>query len=202
MPRNLGAAAHEWHGKVGRKQRGPAERPIDEVGNGGAVRRHLVEPPCAPDVERLAPARQRCVRRSQRGKRPFLRADDSRRVIGIGREFQPDRCCLTEHRSELVIEERQPIASTSAIARLPPQVVGSGADQAVPGHEVVIEERQWTIGGKCGEPEREAGQLHRHRIHVDAVETARCNLAPERRPIGCGDIRRMPAALHHQCLLE
>jgi hypothetical protein len=43
----------------------------------------------------------------------------------------------------------------------------------------MIEERQRPVGGKRGQPEREPGELHGHRVEVDAEQTARCDISPQ-----------------------
>ena len=63
-------------------------------------------------------------------------------------------------------------------------VLGSGADEAVAGNEVVIEKREWLVCRERRQPQREPRELHRHRIEVNAKKTARGDLATERHAIG------------------
>ena len=63
------------------------------------------------------------------------------------------------------------------------------ADQAVAADEVVIEKRQRLVGRQRREPQRQARQLHRRRIQVDAEEASLRDEPPEQRAIHFVDIR-------------
>ena len=86
----------------------------------------------------------------------------------------PDR--LLEDRREMFCrEERQLLLAATACCAasgLAPDIVGRRADEAVAGNEMVIEERQRLVGGERGEPDRQPGELHGHRVEVHAKETA------------------------------
>ena len=51
-------------------------------------------------------------------------------------------------------------------------LVAVEADQAVAAFERVVEEGELVVAGERGEPEREPGEVHGHRVSVDAVEAA------------------------------
>ena len=51
-------------------------------------------------------------------------------------------------------------------------LVAIEADQAVAAFEGVVEEGELVVAGERGEPEREPGEVHRHRVSVDAVKAA------------------------------
>ena len=49
---------------------------------------------------------------------------------------------------------------------------GVEADEAVAGAQRVVEEGEWVLARQRREPERELGEVHGHRVLVDAVEAA------------------------------
>src|SRR5688572_22434088 len=102
---------------------------------------------------------------------------------------------MRKRRRQLVsVEQRQAFRALAPCSstRLAAHVLGSGADQAVPGHEMMIEKGQRLVGSKRREPQRQTRELDGHRIQIDAEEAARRNLAPEGHSIGGGDVVGMP----------
>ena len=58
------------------------------------------------------------------------------------------------------------------------------AEQAVAHLQPMIEEAERPIAGERGQPQRQPGELHGHRIQVDAVQTAFGHGSADRRPFG------------------
>ena len=142
----------------------------------GSLRAHaVVEPAGAPQVGDRLPPRQRCAGRLE-----------SRRTAVPSRE--PVRSCLRARRAAssrdvtaaptIALErQRRRTAAADAEAAAParaslPDVGDAGADQAVAGAQVMIEERQRTVARQRGQPQRQPRQLHRHRIEVHAEQAA------------------------------
>ena len=72
------------------------------------------------------------------------------------------------------------------------------AEQAVADLQPVIEKAERTISGERGEPQREARELDRHRVEVDAVQDALGDRPPHPDPVGFTDVGRMTASGPHQ----
>jgi hypothetical protein len=84
---------------------------------------------------------------------------------------------------------------------LAPEVGRRRADQAVAGHEPVVQERQRLVRGKRGEPQRQPRDLHGCRVQIDAEQTPLRDLASKRDALRCAHVGSVPPAITNQCLL-
>ncbi len=66
---------------------------------------------------------------------------------------------------------------------LPREIAKAGANKTVADGQVMIEKRQRPIGGERRQPQRQPRELHRHRIEIDAVETALGDGPPQMDPL-------------------
>ena len=206
-------------GRVGRgsaasstMRSGSAQRPSSsravELAKRAAVGRRAVrpEPAGAPEVEETRPASRAttpcaCSAASVRSFSRTMAAESS----GSHRQPQPDAGSRARRPTTDVSSGNSGSSSWRRPRAAPPpgwrrEIVGRRADQAVAGDEVVVEKRQRLVGGERGQPEREPRQLHRHRIEVHAEQTARRDLAPQRRAVGGRDVVRVPRAFLDQRL--
>ena len=158
-------------------------------------------PACAPEIGHRFPVARLCaVHRGGvlfRGRhRPCRRA--CRRASGARRPraqaTAPDR----RRRRAASTHGSRRRAREPGAWRLSCDVDGRCADQAVAADEVVIEKRQRLAGRKRREPEREARELHRRRIQVDAEETSLRDDPPEHRAVRFVDIRLAGRAVANQ----
>jgi hypothetical protein len=69
-----------------------------------------------------------------------------------------------------------------------------GAEQAVADLQAVIEKAERAIRCQRREPQRQTCELHRHRVEIDAVETAFGDRSPDARAVGVTDVGRVAGA--------
>ena len=193
------------HGGVRRERARAIQQPADEIEEHGAIRRRALipEPGSAPEIERLGPVRQRRAPRLQRLDRSFLRPHDRHCIVRLGGDLRHDGGRVRQRLGQVaLVEQRQSFlaSSASATTRLSAQIFRGGADEAVSRDEVVIEERERFVGREGCEPQRQARQLHGHRIQVDPEQASRRNLAPKGHAIGRRDVVRVPLAFLNECV--
>ena len=155
------------------------------------------EPGGAPEMRHLLPPRQRRIARGQRGIRALLRAHLLDRVVRQRLEREAHRQRVAHRvRNRFVLEQRKAVRRTRGAPhdRRPPELREPGAEQAVAGLQAMIEEAQRTIGGERREPERQARELHRHRVEIDAVQAAFGDRASNGRAFRLADVARETAA--------
>ena len=97
------------------------------------------------------------------------------------RRARTDTSALDHSNSDV---ERQRSGPAALGRRSRKHVERRGADQAVAGHQVMIEKRQRPICGQRRQPHRKLRQLHRHRVAVDAEQASACDQATCRGAIG------------------
>ena len=72
------------------------------------------------------------------------------------------------------------------------------ASEAVACLQMVIEERQRPVGRERGEPERQTGELHGHRVDVDAEQASLGESAPRGHSFGLAEISRPASAASNE----
>ncbi len=74
------------------------------------------------------------------------------------------------------------------------QVREPRAHQAVAGLQMVVQKRERPVGGKRRQPQRETGELHGHRVQVDAVQAALGDAPADRGLFGGTEIGRVASS--------
>src|SRR5207237_883728 len=155
------------------------------------------EPCGAPRIGEPAPQCERTAAAVERGQHVLLRSDRDRGVVRLRGHREARKDGGREAPVQLVcIEEWKGAASRGSAPppdrRLPVDIARRRSRETVSGTQMMIEERQWPIGGERAQPEREARELHRGWIEVDAVEAALRDSAAEG-----GAVRRTDVARRH-----
>src|SRR5687767_15519708 len=124
----------------------------------------------------------------ERGKRLFLDVNAIGGVIRIAREFEAGADRLLQDwadwRAGKEREKLGPASAFHAALWLPPHIVQVGADEAVPGHELVIEKGERFVCGQADRPDRQPGKLDGDRVQIDSEETSLGDIAPHAGALG------------------
>ena len=159
------------------------------------------KPASTPEIRDTLPFGDGRVRPAERRERPFLRPDLFERIVWFGRKSESDWKGLTDGvAGHHLVEERQrrrSIASKAVRWRLT-ETREPRSEQTVARLQMVVEKRQRMVGCQCRKPQREARELDRHRIEIDAEEAPLGDCSPDGGVILRPEIGRMAGARANQ----
>lgn len=146
------------------------------------------------------PSGHRRVVRGEVCERALLRAHVLQGVVRDALEGKADRQRLAQRvRHGLVAEERKRRGGSPATGqRRLAKLREPGPKQAVADLQAMIEKAERPIGGEGRQPQRQPGELDRHRVEIDAVEAALRDRPSDPCVLGFADIGRVASARLHQ----
>ena len=189
------------------KGRGAAEDTASQILERRPIRRPplVPEPAGAPEIEHARPAVETRAACLQGGERLLFGPDNRGRVIAFLCQSEPFGDAVAERPIKVAVLEqrkrvRPPCRSGASIGL--PYIGRRGPGEAVAGPQVMIEERQRLVRRQGGQPERQARQLHGHRVEIHTEQASRRDVPPKLDAIRGRDVVRIPASLPDERVLE